>query len=180
MSPLRALRWVPEMPSAPHRGPAIALLSVALPGGAGFLGGQCRAAFEAGRVRALDGLGATGVVSAYALMFGGFLLVGGRAADLCGRRRVFAVGLGASASRRPPGRIATGPVMLVGGACGPGDWCRRAAPAAISLIVNLSTPGAQRTRSLSRLGALGSAGAASGVLLGRLLTELVSWRIVST
>jgi EmrB/QacA subfamily drug resistance transporter len=115
------------------------------------------------------------VVTAYALTFGGFLLLGGRAADLLGRRRVFMVGvvlfslasLTCGLANTEGVLIASRAVQGVGGAI--------ISPAALSIVSATFTEGAERNKALGIWGALGGSGAAVGVLLGGILTKYAGW-----
>jgi EmrB/QacA subfamily drug resistance transporter len=115
------------------------------------------------------------VVTAYALTFGGFLLLGGRAADLLGRRRVFMVGvvvfslasLACGLSNSEGVLIAARAVQGLGGAI--------ISPAALSIVSAVFTEGAERNKALGIWGALGGSGAAVGVLLGGILTKYAGW-----
>lgn len=114
------------------------------------------------------------VVGAYALAFGGFLLLGGRAADLFGGRRVFLLGLGAfTLASLAAGFASSAPALIAArGAQGLGGAF--ASPAALALIAT-SFEGAARDRALALWGAVGGAGGTVGVLLGGLLTSGPGW-----
>lgn len=118
------------------------------------------------------------VVSGYALAFGGFLLVGGRAADIYGRPRMFVIGLAASWLGTIAAAVAGDPGTLIAARAAQGLGAALLVPAAISLIVNICTDDAHRRLAIGRLGALGGLGAASGVLLGGILTEAFGWRMI--
>src|ERR1700719_3974642 len=107
------------------------------------------------------------VISAYALFFGGFLLLGGRAADLLGRRRVFLAGV----------VLFTVSSLLAGLALSEGALLGAAviSPAALSILSTTFTEGRERNIALGVWGAVGGFGAAAGVLLGGVLTETLSW-----
>jgi EmrB/QacA subfamily drug resistance transporter len=116
------------------------------------------------------------VVNAYALTFGGFLLLGGRAADLLGRGRVFATGLLVFAGASLVGGLALSGGVLVGARALQGIGGAIVAPASLSILTSTFTEGAERNRALAAWGAMGAVGGASGGLLGGVLTEALSWR----
>jgi MFS family permease len=117
------------------------------------------------------------VVSAYVLGFGGFLLVGGRAADLLGRRRVFLLALGVFLVASAVGGVADSGDVLIASRLVKGLAAGFTAPAGLSIITTSFTEGAARNRALAAYTATGSAGFTFGLLAGGLLTE-VSWRLV--
>jgi EmrB/QacA subfamily drug resistance transporter len=114
------------------------------------------------------------VVTAYVLCSGGLLLVGGRAADLLGRRRLFAAGLGVFTAASLLCGLAPSPAALVAARAVQGVGAAMLTPAALS-IVTATYDGAQRAAALSIWGAIASAGVAVGVLLGGVLTTTLSW-----
>ncbi|GGV08721.1 MFS transporter [Actinomadura cremea] len=118
------------------------------------------------------------VVHAYALTFGGFLLLGGRLCDLYGRRRLFVAGLAAFAAFSLLGGLAQAPWQLVAARAGQGAAAAVAAPAALALITTAFTEGRERVRALGVWSAMNAAGGALGVLAGGLLTEYAGWRWV--
>jgi EmrB/QacA subfamily drug resistance transporter len=117
------------------------------------------------------------VVTAYLLATGGLLLLGGRAADLLGRRRIFLTGLGVFTTASLLSGLSASPGMLIASRAAQGAGAALLSPAALS-IVTTSYTGAQRARALSTWGAIGGAGAAAGVLLGGVLTSWLGWRSV--
>ncbi len=117
------------------------------------------------------------VVTAYVLTTGGLLLLGGRAADLMGRRRVFLAGLTLFTGASLASGLAPDSGMLIASRAAQGAGAALLSPAALS-IVTTSYAGAQRARALSTWGAIGGAGAAAGVLLGGILTTWLGWRSV--
>lgn len=117
------------------------------------------------------------VVTAYVLMTGGLLLLGGRMADLFGRRRVFLGGLVFFTVASLASGFAPAPALLIASRAGQGIGAAMLSPAALSIITTTYT-GGQRTTALSAWGALAGAGAAAGVLLGGLLTSWLSWHWV--
>jgi EmrB/QacA subfamily drug resistance transporter len=117
------------------------------------------------------------VVTAYVLTTGGLLLLGGRAADLMGRRRVFLAGLTLFTGASLASGLAPDSGMLIASRAAQGAGAALLSPAALS-IVTTSYAGEQRARALSTWGAIGGAGAAAGVLLGGILTTWLGWRSV--
>jgi EmrB/QacA subfamily drug resistance transporter len=115
------------------------------------------------------------VVNAYTLTFAGFLLLGGRAADLLGRRRVFIAGLLLFAFASLLGGLATSQGMLVGARAVQGLGGAVVAPATLSILTTTFAEGAERNRALAFWGAMGGAGGAAGALLGGVLTDLLGW-----
>ena len=115
------------------------------------------------------------VVSAYALVFGGFLLLGGRAADVLGRRRVFAVGLVAFTVASLVAGLAWSEPSLIAARAFQGLGAAIISPAALSMVSTTFTEGRERNLALGVWGAVGGFGAAAGVLLGGVFTELLSW-----
>ena len=111
------------------------------------------------------------VVNAYTLAFAGFLLLGGRAADLLGRREVFAGGLLLFALASLAGGLAQSELTLVAARAAQGLGGAIVAPATLSILTTSFTEGAERNRALGLWGAMGAIGGASGALLGGLLTE---------
>src|SRR4051794_18287542 len=116
-------------------------------------------------------------ITSYSLIFGSLLLLGGRAADSIGRRRVFLTGLGVFTTASLMTAVASDATTLFAARAGQGLGAAMLSPAALSIIM-ASFHGAERTRALSVWGAVGGAGAAIGVLLGGVLTELVDWRAI--
>ena len=115
------------------------------------------------------------VISAYALAFGGFLLLGGRLADLLGRRRILIAGAGLFTIASLACGLAGSPGMLVAARAAEGLGAAMMAPAAMSLILAIFPEGAERNRALGALGAVSGAGGAIGVLAGGMLTTWLSW-----
>src|SRR3954449_1287660 len=114
------------------------------------------------------------VVTAYVLFTGGLMLFGGRMADLIGRRPVFLLGLAVFTGASLASGLASSSAMLIASRAVQGVGAAMLLPAALS-IVTTTYAGAQRTRALAVWGALGSAGAAAGVLFGGILTETLGW-----
>jgi EmrB/QacA subfamily drug resistance transporter len=115
------------------------------------------------------------IVTAYAITFGGFLLLGGRAGDLLGRKRVFMVGLVVFAAASLVCGLASSIVML--------DWARAVqglgaaiiTPATLSIIMTTFHEGKERNTALGVWGAMGGSGAAAGVIFGGVLTKYLGW-----
>jgi EmrB/QacA subfamily drug resistance transporter len=118
------------------------------------------------------------VVNAYTLVFGGFLLLGGRAADLFGRRRVFIVGLALFSVASLAGGFATTSGQLIAARAVQGLGAAIVSPAALSIVTTTFTEGAERNKALGIWGALAGAGGATGVLMGGMLTEWAGWEWV--
>jgi EmrB/QacA subfamily drug resistance transporter len=117
-------------------------------------------------------------ITSYSLIFGSLLLLGGRAADLLGRRRMFLTGLTVFTVSSLASALATGATALFAARAGQGLGAAMLSPAALSIIMTAFSEGRERTRALGVWGAVGGAGAAIGVLLGGTLTELVDWRAI--
>ncbi|HTW09273.1 MAG TPA: MFS transporter [Acidimicrobiales bacterium] len=127
------------------------------------------------------GLSTTGqqwVVNAYALTFAGFLLWGGRAADLLGRKRVFLTGLGLFTFASLVGGFAQTGAELVGARALQGIGGAVLAPATLSLLTTTYTDTRSRAKALGVWSATAASGGAAGALLGGVLTQLVDWRAV--
>jgi MFS family permease len=118
------------------------------------------------------------VVNAYMLTFGGLLLLGGRLADLYGRRRLFLAGTALFAQASLLAGLAQSEAMLVGARSLQGVGAALATPAALALVTTLFPAGAERVKALGIWGALSGLGFTVGILLGGVLTDLASWRWV--
>ena len=118
------------------------------------------------------------VVNAYTLTFGGFLLLGGRMADLLGRRRMFMLGLVLFSLASFAGGVAQSEGWLIAARAVQGLGAAIVSPAALSIITTTFAEGAERNRALGIWGAVAGAGGAAGVLLGGILTSGLSWRWV--
>lgn len=116
------------------------------------------------------------VVNAYALVFAGLLLVGGRLADLYGRKRVFLAGLLVFTIASAVGGLASTPGWLIGARAAQGVGAAVLAPATLTILTTSFPEGTRRTKALALWTALGSAGGTAGNLLGGVLTEFASWR----
>jgi EmrB/QacA subfamily drug resistance transporter len=120
----------------------------------------------------------TWVVNAYTLTFGGFLLLGGRMADLLGRRKMFMLGLVVFSLASLLGGLAQSEAWLIIARAVQGLGAAIVSPAALSIITNTFADGPERNRALGIWGAVAGAGGAAGVLLGGILTSGLSWRWV--
>ena len=118
------------------------------------------------------------VVNAYTLTFGGFLLLGGRLADLLGRRRMFILGLVVFSLASFAGGVAQSEGWLIVARAAQGLGAAIVSPAALSILVTTFAEGAERNRALGIWGAVAGAGGAAGVLLGGILTSGLNWRWV--
>jgi EmrB/QacA subfamily drug resistance transporter len=118
------------------------------------------------------------VVTAYALTFGGFLLLGGRAADLLGRRRILMVGLAVFTAASLACALATGDAFLIGMRAVQGLGAAIMLPAALSIVMNMFEEGAERNKALGVWGGLGAAGATVGLIAGGFLTRYAGWQYI--
>ena len=115
------------------------------------------------------------VITAYGLTYGGFLLLGGRAADLIGRRIVFMTGLAIFGAASLVCGLSTSSGMLIAARGVQGFGAAIVTPAALSIISVTFTEGAERNKALGAWGAVGGSGAAAGVLMGGVLTKYLGW-----
>jgi EmrB/QacA subfamily drug resistance transporter len=115
------------------------------------------------------------VVSAYALLFGGFLLLGGRVADIVGRRRVFVSGLVVFTAASLVSGLAWSEQSLIAARGLQGLGAALITPAALSILSTTFAEGKERNAALGAWGAVGAFGAVAGVLLGGILTDALSW-----
>src|SRR5215207_7968917 len=115
------------------------------------------------------------VISAYALFFGGFLLLGGRTADLLGRRRLFLVGIVVFTGASLVSGLAWNEEALIGARALQGLGAALITPAALSILTTTFAEGKERNTALGAWGAVGAFGAVAGVLLGGIFTDLLSW-----
>jgi EmrB/QacA subfamily drug resistance transporter len=118
------------------------------------------------------------VVNAYVLTFGGFLLLGGRMADLLGRRRVFISGLALVAIASLAAGFAANEGQLIAARAAQGLGAAIISPSALSIVTTLFTDGAERNKALGVWGAVAGSGGAAGVLLGGILTDGLGWEWV--
>jgi EmrB/QacA subfamily drug resistance transporter len=118
------------------------------------------------------------VVTAYGLTFGGFLLLGGRAADLLGRRRILMLGLGLFSAASLAAALAAGAGFMIGARAVQGIGAAIMLPAALSIVMNMFGEGAERNKALGIWGGLGAGGATVGVIAGGLLTRYAGWQYI--
>src|SRR6267143_5734914 len=118
------------------------------------------------------------VVNAYVLTFGGFLLLGGRMADLLGRRRVFMGGLVLFALASLAGGLATTSGQLIAARAVQGLGAAILSPAALSIVTTTFRDGSERNKALGVWGAVAGSGGAAGVLIGGVLTQYLGWEWV--
>src|SRR3989440_6403846 len=118
------------------------------------------------------------LVNAYVIAFGGFLLLGGRAADLLGRRRVFMAGLALVAVASLAAGFAANQTELIAARAAQGLGAAIISPAALSIVTTLFKDGAERNKALGAWGAVAGSAGAVGVLLGGILTESLGWEWV--
>ena len=118
------------------------------------------------------------VVNAYVLTFGGFLLLGGRTADLLGRRRVFMAGLMLVAVASLAAGFASTEGQLIAARAAQGLGAAIISPAALSIVTTIFSDGAERNKALGVWGAVAGSGGAAGVLLGGILTDGLGWEWV--
>jgi len=118
------------------------------------------------------------VVSAYALVFGGFLLLGGRIADLFDRKRVFMLGLGLFSLASLAGGLAPSPLVILGARAVQGLGAAIVSPTALALLTTTFPEGPERNRALGVFGSVAGIGFGAGVILGGMLTGWLSWRWV--
>ena len=125
----------------------------------------------------LTGSSISWTITSYSLIFGSLLLLGGRAADLLGRRRVFLTGLGIFTASSFASALAGTAGALFAARAGQGLGAAMLSPAALAIIV-AAFDGRQRAKALAAWGAVGGAGAAVGVVVGGVLTEFSDWRTI--
>jgi EmrB/QacA subfamily drug resistance transporter len=118
------------------------------------------------------------VVTAYELAYGGFLLLGGRAADLLGRRRVIMAGLAVFTASSLGASLAGSGVVLIAMRATQGFGAAMFLPAALSTVRNMFAEGAERNQALGIWGALAALGATAGLVFGGLLTRFAGWQYV--
>ena len=118
------------------------------------------------------------VVNAYVLVFGGFLLLGGRMADLIGRKRVFIIGLAVFAFASLLGGLSSNEGQLIAARALQGLGGALLSPAALAILTTTFAEGAERNKALGVWGAVAGSGGAVGVLLGGILTETLGWEWV--
>src|SRR6266511_3875508 len=118
------------------------------------------------------------VVTAYGLTFGGFLLLGGRAADLLGRRRILMLGVALFTAASLACGLSTGEAFLIGSRAVQGVGAAIMLPAALSIVMNMFEEGAERNKALGIWGGLGAVGTTVGVIAGGLLTGYAGWQYI--
>ncbi|GGS67008.1 MFS transporter [Streptomyces griseoviridis] len=118
------------------------------------------------------------VVNAYVITFAGFLLLGGRAADLFGRKGVFILGLGIFTAASLLGGLATSPGMLIAARAVQGVGAAVLSPATLTILTTTFPEGTGRVRAIATWTAVGTGGGAAGGVIGGLLTDYLSWRWV--
>src|SRR3954470_13825981 len=118
------------------------------------------------------------IVNAYVIAFGGFLLLGGRAADLLGRRRVFMTGLAVVGIASLAAGFAATQGQLIAARAAQGLGAAIISPAALSIVTTLFRDGAERNKALGAWGAVAGSAGAAGVLLGGILTQGLGWEWV--
>jgi EmrB/QacA subfamily drug resistance transporter len=116
------------------------------------------------------------VINAYALLFGGFLLLGGRAGDLYGRRTLFVAGLALFTAASLANGLAQSTETLIAGRAVQGFGGALVTPAALAIIIATFTETTERTKALGVFASVSAGGAAAGFLLGGVLTDALSWR----
>src|SRR4051812_338380 len=125
----------------------------------------------------LTGSDISWTITSYSLIFGSLLLLGGRAADLLGRQRMFLTGLAVFTASSFASAMAGTAAALFAARAGQGLGAAMLSPAALAIIMT-AFHGNQRAKALAAWGAVGGAGAAIGVLVGGLLTEYGDWRMI--
>lgn len=115
------------------------------------------------------------VITAYAITFGGFLLLGGRAGDILGRKRMFLIGVVLFSAASLVCGLSTSAGVLVAARAVQGLGAAVVSPATLSIITTTFDEGAERNKALGIWGAMGGSGAAAGVLFGGILTKYLGW-----
>jgi EmrB/QacA subfamily drug resistance transporter len=118
------------------------------------------------------------VVTAYGLTFGGFLLLGGRAADLLGRRRIMMIGLAIFTAASLGAGLAASDGFMIAMRGLQGFGAAVVLPAALSIVMNMFSEGAERNKALGIWGGIGAAGATVGLITGGVLTRYVGWQYI--
>ncbi|MEV8305765.1 MFS transporter [Streptomyces flavidovirens] len=127
---------------------------------------------------ALSAIGLQWVVNAYAIAFAGFMLLGGRAADIFGRKRTFLTGLGLFTAASLAGGLAQEGWQLLAARAVQGLGAAVLAPATLTILTSAVPEGSARTRAIGTWAAVGAGGGAAGGLVGGVLTDALSWRWV--
>jgi EmrB/QacA subfamily drug resistance transporter len=120
------------------------------------------------------------IITFYGLTFGGFLMLGGRAADVLGRRRMFMIGLATFAVMSAVCAVSQSQLMLIIGRAGQGLGAAMASPAALSLLTGTFPEGKKRNVALGVWSAVGASGGAAGNVLGGVITSTIGWRWIFT
>ncbi|HLX32813.1 MAG TPA: MFS transporter [Gaiellaceae bacterium] len=128
-----------------------------------------------GRALHFSSTGLQWVITAYAITFGGFLLLGGRAGDILGRKRMFLVGVALFSLASLVCGLAGSTGVLISARAVQGLGAAIVSPATLSIITTTFEEGAERNKALGIWGAMGGSGAAAGVLFGGLLTRYAGW-----
>ncbi len=131
-----------------------------------------------GRDLHLSAAGLQWVVTAYALTLGGFLLLGGRAADLLGRRRILMLGLAMFTGASLACGLARADAPLIAGRAVQGLGGATMLPAALSIVMNMFGEGAERNKALGIWGGLGAAAGTTGLIAGGVLTRYAGWQSI--
>jgi EmrB/QacA subfamily drug resistance transporter len=118
------------------------------------------------------------VATAYALTFGGFLLLGGRCADLLGRRRILMLGIGTFTAASLGCALATSETQLIAMRAVQGLGAALMIPAALSIVMNMFREGAERNKALGIWGGLGAGGGTVGLITGGLITRYLGWQYI--
>ncbi|QPP09098.1 MFS transporter [Streptomyces bathyalis] len=126
----------------------------------------------------LDAAGLQWVLNGYTLAFAGLMLLGGRAADIYGRKRTFLVGLALFTAASLLGGLAQQPWHLLAARIVQGTGAAVLAPATLTILTTAFPPGRARTRAIATWSAVGAGGGAAGGLVGGVLTDALSWRWV--
>ncbi len=131
-----------------------------------------------GRDLHLSATGLQWVVTAYALTLGGFLLLGGRAADVLGRRRILILGVAVFTAASLACALATTDALLIGSRAVQGLGGAIMLPAALSIVMNMFKEGAERNKALGIWGGLGAAAGTTGLIAGGILTKYAGWQSI--
>jgi EmrB/QacA subfamily drug resistance transporter len=131
-----------------------------------------------GRDLHLSSTGLQWVVTAYALTLGGFMLFGGRAADLLGRRRILMLGLALFTAASLSCALALTDVVLIASRAAQGLGGAIMLPAALSIVMNMFEEGAERNKALGIWGGLGAAAGTTGLIAGGILTKYAGWQSI--
>lgn len=118
------------------------------------------------------------VATAYALTLGGLLLLGGRAADLLGRRRIVMLGLGVFSFASLTAGLSGDSALLIASRAVQGIGAAVMLPAALSIVMNMFAEGAERNKALGIWGGLGATGGTVGLILGGVITRYVGWQAI--